>query len=113
MAEKLAKDEKILSYIVKGVIGLCLLLFILFLWVFNPGVNADKFSNETVWEAVHPYHWLKDSIGMLGVIAFGLYVAGVLGKTVYSFTGPKAENSPGLVHVIAVIGVLCVILLFV
>lgn len=106
-------SEKTLNNIVRGFIGLVLLLFVLFAFVINPGVNADSFSNETLWEAVHPYHWLKDTIGMIGFVAFALYVGGVLGKTVYAFTGPKTARSSGLIHAVALIGALCVILLFV
>lgn len=105
-------SDKLLINIVKGFTGLILLLFLLFAFVINPGVNNDNFSNETLWEAVHPFHWLFDTIGMIGFTAVALYVGGFLGKVVYAFTEPR-PNSSGFVHVIAGAGILCVLLIFV
>lgn len=112
MSEKLPKDEALTRNIVRGIVGLCLLLFFLFAWVINPGVNSDKFASETLWEAVHPYHFLFDTIGMAGFIAVALYVAGWLSKAVYLFTEPKDENSLGLIHAVAAIGFGSIFLMF-
>lgn len=101
--------EKIVA---RAIAGLILFLFFLFMWVFNP-TTYDKFSIENVWEAVHPFHWLKDTIGTIGFTSLCLYVVGWLGKAVYAFTEPKEENSLGLVHAVAAVGALSIILLFV
>ncbi len=106
-------SEKFLTNLVKGFIGICLLLFFLFAVVINPGVNADSFSSETLWEAVHPFNWIYDTVGTVGFVAVALYVAGFLGKAVYAFTEPKSENSSGLVHVVAAVGFLSIILIFI
>jgi hypothetical protein len=106
-------SEKLTKVVARSIIGLCLFLFFLMAWVINPNGTSDAFSSENLWEAVHPYHWLFDTIGMIGFTAFALYIAGFLGKVVYTFTEPKEENSSGLIHAVAAIGFLSIILLFV
>jgi hypothetical protein len=70
---------------------------LLFMFVFDPGVNQDKFSAETLWEAVHPFHWFFDTVATLGLIGFGLFLTGYLGKFCDLFT----DLSVGAIKVIA------------
>lgn len=112
MSEKLPKDEALTRTVTRAIVGLCLFLFLLLGWIVNPKGTSDKFASENLWEALHPYHWLFDTIGFIGFVAFALYIAGWLGKAVYAFTEPKAENSSGLIHLVAAIGFLSIFLMF-
>lgn len=96
------KNMKLVARVIGGIIvGITLLLT----FVINPHLNSDKFSSETMWEAVHPFHWWK-IFGIIGFLFFSLYVLGLAGKTIYAF-GAK-PNSDGPIHVIAVV---CVVLM--
>ena len=61
------KTSKLIQRI--GVFGI-LLVVLLFMFVFNPHENADKFSNETMWEAVHPFKPVWDTLALVGLISF-------------------------------------------
>jgi hypothetical protein len=106
------KADKNMSLIVRIGVGLIMLIALSMMFVFNPGENADKFSSETLWEAVHPFNWFLDTVAMAGFIFFALFIAGLAGKTVYKFVNPPA-NSSGLISVIAVVSMLAMILFFV
>lgn len=109
---KIDKDERLPRTVARGIIGLCLLLAVIYMFV-DPSVNKDKFTSETLYEAIHPYNWFFDTLGLISIFYFGLYVAGFAGKVVYSFTEQKSENSSGLVHAVFAVAALFVILMFI
>ena len=106
------RADKNMALIVRIGAALIMLIAFLMMFVFNPHENGDKFSSETLWEAVHPYNWFFDTVAMAGFIFFALFIAGLAGKTVYKFVNPPA-NSSGLISVIAVLSALAMILFFV
>jgi len=105
-------NDKTSNLMMRIVVGAILTIALLFMFVFNPGVNQDQFSNETLWEAVHPYHWFFDSLGMIGLLFIALYLGGVAGAAVYAFTGPRVANSSGMIHVVAAVSALLMLLFF-
>jgi hypothetical protein len=113
MSKAIKDSEKTEWLIIRIFAGAILLIGILFMFFVDPGANKDKFAIETLWEAVHPYHWLWDSIGLAGLVFFTLYVTGLAGKTIYALTGPNSENSSGLVHLIGLACALSMLLFFV
>lgn len=93
-----------------GRIGLGIILFImlLFMFVINPNENADKFGSDNLWEAVHPWNAILDTVALIGLIAFALLLAGYLGKLIGSFKTITAEGA----KVIGIIGMLLTVLFF-
>jgi len=91
--------------------GIMFVVVILLTFIINPNVNNDKFTNETMWEAVHPFKWW-DIFGLLGMVFIFLYILGFGGKIVYRFTGPKSENSFGLVHLVAFVCALLMVTMY-
>lgn len=105
------RADKNMNLIVRG-IGLIIFLIVIFMtFMHNPHVNADPFTNETMWEAVHPFRWYK-IFGLAGMVFFFLYVLGLAGKVIYAFTGARSPNSSGLVHVVFVISVILIITMY-
>jgi hypothetical protein len=105
------RADKNLKLIVRIVVLLILAIGLSMMFVINPNENTDKFSNETLWEAVHPFR-LWDVFGLIGFVFFALYVSGLAGKVVYQLTEQKSENSSGLIHVVGVVCGLMMILFF-
>lgn len=81
-------------------IGVILLIVLLLMFVVNPGENTDKFSNETLWEAVHPWNAIKDTIALIALIGFSLLLTGYLGKFFNIFTTMTPETAKA-------IGIIC------
>lgn len=106
-------NEKTINLIVRIGAGAILIIATLCMFVVNPHVNQDAFSSETLWEAVHPFNWFFDSVALLALIFFGLYVGGMAGKVIYTFTGPRTQNSSGLIHIIGIVCALLTVLFFV
>ena len=106
--------EKQVYRIVRAIIALVFSVLILMMFVIEPkGSDSGALNIDNLWEAVHPWHWFFDTVALIGWVAFGLYLAGLLGKTVYAFIEPKSENSGGLIHVIGIAGMLVGLLFFV
>ena len=106
-------SEKTVNLIVRLIAGAILVVAFMCMFIVNPGINKDAFSSETLWEAVHPFHWLFDTLGCIGLVFFSLYVSGMAGKIIYQFTGPRTANSSGMVHVVAIVCALLMIMFFV
>lgn len=104
------KNMKLIARVLGGII---LLPVIWLTFLHNPHINADKFSNETMWEAVHPFNWFFDTLGIAGLLFYTLYILGLAGKTIYAFSEPKTEKSSGLVHILFVVSVVLMILMYV
>lgn len=98
------KKEWIVIRVIAGAIG----VIVLYLMFIHQPVSSqtDKFVTETMWEAVHPFHWLWDSLGMIGLVFYFLYVTGLAGKAIYEITGQRTKNSSGLVHVVFAVSLL-------
>lgn len=101
-------NEKTINRVVRFGAAAILFVALLMMFVINPHQNQDKFSSDNLWEAVHPFHWFWDSLALVGLVGFALYVGGFLGKVVYNFTGQRTKNSSGMVHVV---GILCALLM--
>jgi hypothetical protein len=101
------RDEKRTWIVVRTIAGAIGIIVLYLMFVHEPkSSQTDKFVTETMWEAVHPYHWLWDTLGVIGMTFYFMYVTGLAGKAVYEFTGQKAENSSGLVHVVFAVSLL-------
>lgn len=112
MGTGMTKDERNLWRVVR-IIGLIIFVIVmLFMWVFNPGVNKDNFSSETLWEAVHPYHAFFDTVALLGTVCTFIYLLGFAGKF-YGVVEPKSENSLGATKIVFWILVVAQLLYFV
>jgi len=79
-------SEKTQLLVVRIIVGLILFTALLFMFVINPHVNDDPFTNETLWEAVHPWHPLFDTLGLIGLVGFATFITGYLGKIIGSLT---------------------------
>lgn len=105
------RADKNLKLVVRAV-GMIIFGIVVYLtFIHNPHVNADKFSNETMWEAVHPFKWYK-IFGIAGMVFYFLYVLGFAGKVIYAFSEPKTDNSPGLLNVIFAVSVALMITMY-
>jgi hypothetical protein len=107
------RADKNLKLVVRIVGGVIMFIAILLTFFINPHVNSDKFSNETMWEAVHPFNWFFDTLGVAAMLFYALYVCGLAGKTIYFFAEPKKEKSVGLIHALFAVSVVLIILMYV
>lgn len=105
------RADKNLKLIVR-IICLGILAIAFFMgFIHNPHENKDAFTNENLWEAVHPFQ-LWDIFGIAGMIFYALYVCGLAGKVVYAWAEPKSARSTGMIHVIFAVSVLSIILMY-
>ena len=102
-------SDKTQKLILRATVGLILLVTLLFMFVINPHVNDDPYSNETLWEAVHPYNALWDTLGLIGLIGFCLSLTGYLGQVFSFFT----DVSKGAIQAIAIVCMILMVLFFV
>lgn len=71
--------------------------------------NGSTIDTNNLWEAVHPFHPIWDSLALAGLIFFTLYVLGLVGKIVYSFASEVKMN----IHIIGWGSALLTLLFFV
>jgi hypothetical protein len=106
------RADKNLALIVRIGIGAIMLITFLLMFVINPHSTGSAVDTKNLWEAVHPYHLLFDTVALAGLVFFALFISGLAGKVVYAFVQPPA-NSTGLIKVIAGISALATLLFFV
>lgn len=104
--------DKNMWLVVRIVGGIIFTMVLSLMFIVNPHVNNDKFTNETLWEAVHPFHWFLDSLALIGTGCMFIYLLGYAGR-IYELAGPKGSNSYGLTKVIFWVLVLCILLYYV
>jgi len=75
--KKLPKDEHLLATGVRIFLGIIVIIFILFGYVIKgSGSGTDKFSNVTLWDALHPTS-LINGIGIAFLLVFVFYLSGL------------------------------------
>ena len=99
-------SDKTQKLILRATVGFILLITLLFMFVINPHVNKDQYSSETLWEAVHPWNWFFDTVALIGLVGFCLFLTGYLGKVI-------RDPQKGTIRVIGIICMIAVLLFFV
>jgi hypothetical protein len=88
-------------------IGFVMLIVFLHMFFIKTG-DASPIHTETLWKAVHPFHWFYDTVATLGFITFCLFLSGYLGKVFSFFTSIQK----GTIQVIAAVAGLLMLLWF-
>lgn len=101
------KDEKIVGAFVKGFITLVFALVLYFGFFKHEPLGID---NDTLYKALHPYHPIKDTLGLLGYACISFLLSGWVK---WDFLNPKAENTVGPIRIFAAVAAVLIILMFV
>lgn len=116
MSDKPFKEnDKWLNIAARG-LGIIILLIVEYLtWFKNPNIDADKFTSETMWEAVHPFVWYKDLWGVIAIPFLFLFLLGLLDKVIKGAYNvfQREANTSGSAPAVAIVCAVLVILMYV
>ena len=103
MSKVFRDSEKNEWLVVRVIFGVILTVNLVLMFVVNPGGANDRYVTENLWEAVHPFHAIKDTIALIANLFVYLYLGGLAHKVIkpiYEFVQPKGENSFGATRVV-------------
>ena len=88
--------------------GIILGIALAMMFIIKPSAESmgHPIDTNTLWEAVHPFHPVWDTIALAGLLFFSAYIFGFAGSVVYSFAEKKRIN----IHVIAIVSMLLTLL---
>jgi hypothetical protein len=102
-----SNDEKILTWIVRGILALIMFLFVLLGFIIKPQGSGSLIDVSNLWDAMHPASFIN-VVGVVCWLLCVLYVSGFWKKWIPEVVTMGAKWN----YTALAIGILSVILMF-